>query len=71
MVAIAMALVLGLAAFATAFAQGMATSRAMEAIGRQPEAASAVQRVLVLALAFMEALTLFALLIAFLLYAKL
>ncbi len=64
------ALVLGLPAIASALAQGIATGKAMEAIGRQPEAAGQVQRVLLLGLAFIEALTLYGLLMAILLFTK-
>lgn len=67
---IGIALVLGLAALGSALGEGMAVSRAMDAIARQPEATGGIQRVLLLGLAFIEALTLFALLIAILLYAK-
>lgn len=66
------------AAFSVAFAtifpalgQGKAAVAAMEAIARQPEAAGEIRTSLILALAFMEALTIYGLLIAFLIVGKL
>ena len=44
---------------------GLATSKAVEAIARQPEAAGDIRTSLILSLAFMEALTIYGLLIAF------
>ena len=56
----------GLAAVAmfAALSQGMATSKAVESIGRQPEAKGPITQALILGLAFIESLTLYALLIA-------
>ncbi|WP_345740925.1 ATP synthase F0 subunit C, partial [Succinatimonas hippei] len=45
--------------------QGMAAAKAMDAIARQPEAAGDIRTSLILSLAFMEALTIYGLLIAF------
>jgi F-type H+-transporting ATPase subunit c len=53
-----------------ALAQGNAASKAMEAIARQPEAAGEIRTTLLISLAFMEALTIYGLLIAFLLQGK-
>lgn len=56
-------------AFSTIFpalGQGKAAVAAMEAIARQPEAAGEIRTSLILSLAFMEALTIYGLLIAFL-----
>jgi len=65
--AIAAALAIGLSTIGPGLAQGRAASSAMEAMGRQPEAAGEIRTSLILALAFMEALTIFGLLIAFML----
>ncbi len=63
-------LAIGLAAFGSALAQGKATAGAMEGIARQPEAQGDIRTTLLIALAFMEALTLFAFVIAILLWTK-
>lgn len=57
-----------LAAIGSAIGQGWATSKAMEGIARQPESAGDIRTTLLIALAFMEALTLFAFVIAILLW---
>lgn len=59
-----------LPAIASAVSQGWATSTAMEGMSRQPEAAGDMRTTLLIALAFMEALTLFAFVIAILLWTK-
>lgn len=57
-------LVLGIAALGSAFAQGKATAAALEAIARQPEARGPITQILIVGLAIIESLTLYALLIA-------
>ena len=52
----------GIAAIASGLGLGKAVSSAMEAIGRQPEAASKIQTSMVIGSAFIEALTIYALL---------
>jgi F-type H+-transporting ATPase subunit c len=52
-------------------AQGKATTAALESIGRQPESAARVQLALVIGLALIEALVIYALLMFFLLLGKL
>jgi F-type H+-transporting ATPase subunit c len=47
-----------------ALAIGMIVSKAMEAIGRNPEAASKIQTNLILGVAFAEAIAIYALVIA-------
>ena len=69
-IAIAAAIVLALTAVATAIAQGITASRAMDAIARQPEAAGNIRGALVIALALMEALTIYGMLVAFMLVGK-
>ncbi|HHX97159.1 MAG TPA: ATP synthase F0 subunit C [Clostridia bacterium] len=51
-------------------AQAKATSKAMEAMSRQPEAAGDMRTSLIVALAFMEALTIYGLLVAILILGK-
>lgn len=68
--AIAAAIAVGLAALGAAIAQGVATSSAFKAIARQPQSAGEVRTLLILALAFMEALCIFGLLVAFMLVGK-
>lgn len=58
------AIAIGVAAFGAALAQGNALARALEAIGRNPESQSKIFPTLVLGLAFIESLALYALLIA-------
>ena len=53
-----------------ALAQGKTASKAMETIARQPEAAGEVRSTLVISLGLMEALTIYGLLIAFMLINK-
>lgn len=69
-IALAAALAIALAAFASAIAQGMVASKALEGMARQPEAAGMLRTNMILALAFIESLSIYALLIAFLLTAK-
>ncbi|GFN22973.1 ATP synthase F0 subunit C [Moorellaceae bacterium AZ2] len=68
---IGVALAIGLPALGSALGQGNASARAMEGIARQPEAAGNIRTTLLLALAFMEALTLFSFVIAILMWTKL
>jgi len=68
--AIAAAIVLALTASTTAVMQGITASRAVDAIARQPEAAGDIRTSLILSLSLMEALTIYGLLIAFMLVGK-
>ncbi len=61
---------LGIAAVASAIGLGKAVSAAMEAIGRQPEAAGKIQMAMVIGCAFIEALTIYALLTVLILQGK-
>ena len=67
MIALAAAISIGLAAIGGTYAQGRATSAALEGIARQPSAAPRIQTPLILGLALIEYLVLFAFVIAFLL----
>ena len=68
---VGVALSIGLVGLGSALGQGNAAAGAMEGIARQPEAAGEIRTTLLLALAFMEALTLFAFDIAILMWTKL
>lgn len=53
----------GVAAFGSALGIGRAVGSAMEAMGRQPEAAGKIQAAMIVGAAFIEALTLYALVV--------
>lgn len=61
---------LGLAAIGAALGQGRAVGAAMESIGRNPNAADRIQTPMIIGIAFMEALAIYALVISFLLTGK-
>lgn len=71
----ALALVVGLgvsiAVLSTAMGQAKAAAAALEAIARQPDAVSDIQRILIISLGFIESLAIYALLVFFLLQGKL
>ena len=64
MLYLAAAIAVAVAAIGPGLGQGIAASKAMEAIARQPEASGDIRTSLILSLAFMEALTIYGLLIA-------
>lgn len=68
--AIAAALAIALSTVFPALGQGKAAKAALESIARQPDAAKDVRSTLLLSLALMEALTIYGLLIAFMLVGK-
>jgi F-type H+-transporting ATPase subunit c len=68
---LALPLAVGLAAFGSAFGLGRAVGSAMEAMGRQPEAIAKIQTAMVIGSAFIEALTIYALLTVIILQGKL
>ncbi len=70
LIAIAAALTIAISTIAPAIAQGKTATKAMESIARQPEAAKDIRSTLILSLGLMEALTIYGLLIAFMLVAK-
>ena len=70
MLALSVPLALGLAAMASAFGLGRAVSAAMEAISRQPEAGGQIQTAMIIGCALIEALTIYVLVIAFVLQGK-
>ena len=55
---------IGAGAFAPALAIGWLAGKAMEAIGRNPEAAPRIQTAMILAIAFAEAIAIYALVVA-------
>ena len=69
-IALAAALCIAVSTIFPAMAQGKAAQSAMEAIARQPEAAGNVRSTLIISLALIEALTIYGLLIAFMLIAN-
>ncbi len=70
LIAIAAAFVLSVIGTATAISQGKTATKAMDSIARQPEAAGDIRGALVISLALMEALTIYAMLVAFMLVGK-
>lgn len=69
-IAIAAALAIALSTVFPALGQGKAAKAALESIARQPDAAKDIRSTLLLSLALMEALTIYGLLIAFMLVGK-
>ena len=69
-IALAAALAIAVSTIGPAIGQGFTASKAMEAIARQPEAAGEIRTSLILSLGMMEALTIYGLLIAFMLVSK-
>ncbi len=69
-IAIAAALTIALSTIFPALGQGKAAKAALESIARQPDAAKDIRSTLLLSLALMEALTIYGLLIAFMLVGK-
>ncbi len=61
------ALCLGVVGAATAFAQGRATCSALDAVARQPEAKGPITQLLIVGLAIIESIALYALLMAIIL----
>lgn len=65
MKAIAMAIAAAVGVFGPGIGIGMLVARALEAIGRNPEAAGKIQATMFIGIAFVEALAIFALVVAF------
>lgn len=70
MLAIAAGLAIAIASAVGAISQGKVAATAMEGISRNPEAASKVMTPMIIALALIESLVIYALVIAFLLQGK-
>jgi F-type H+-transporting ATPase subunit c len=64
------ALALGLAAFGSAVGLGMAVAAALGAIGRQPEATNKIMMNMIIGCAFIEAITIYVLVFAFMYVGK-
>ncbi|MGN0711181.1 MAG: ATP synthase F0 subunit C [Anaerovoracaceae bacterium] len=69
-IAIAAALAIALSTLGPGIGQGIAAAKAMEGMARQPEMAGTIRTSMILALAFMEALTIYGLLVAIILVGK-
>ncbi len=63
-------LAVGVAAVGSGLGLGKAIGAAMEAMGRQPEAASKIQTGMIIGAAFIEALTIYALVAVFIILTK-
>ena len=61
---IAVAIAIGVGALGPAIAIGLLAGKALEAIGRNPEAAPKIQTAMILATAFAEAIAIYALIVA-------
>jgi F-type H+-transporting ATPase subunit c len=61
---LAAAIAIGLGAIGPGIGIGILASKAMEAIGRNPEAAPKIQTAMILAIAFTEAIAIYALVVA-------
>ncbi len=61
---IAMAIAMGLGSLGPAIGIGMIGAKGAEAVGRNPEAASKIQNNMILAIAFAEAVAIYALVVA-------
>jgi len=70
MIALAAGFAIGIGALGAALGQGRMAAAAMESIGRNPNAADKIQLPMILGLAFIEALALYAFVIAFFLQGK-
>lgn len=69
-IALAAALAIAISTIFPALGQGLTAKAAMESIARQPDAAKDIRSTLIISLALMEALTIYGLLIAFMLVSK-
>jgi len=65
MKSVAMAIAAGVGVFGPGIGIGILVSKALEAIGRNPEASAKVQSTMILGIVFVEALAIFALVVAF------
>jgi F-type H+-transporting ATPase subunit c len=69
--ALAVGFGLPVAVLSAAIAQGRAAAAALEGMARQPEAAGSIRTAMIIALAFIESLVIYALLMFFLLQGRL
>ena len=69
-IAIAAALVMAISTIGPSIGQGKAATAALEGIARQPEAAGNIRSTMIISMALLESLTIYGLLIAFMLVSK-
>ena len=69
-IALAAEIAIAVSTIFPALGQGKTAKAAMESIARQPDAAKDIRSALIISMALMEALTIYALLIAFILTSK-
>ena len=69
-IAIAAAIAIAVSTIGPALGQGNTAKAAMESIARQPDSAKEIRSTLIIAMALMEALSIYGLLIAFMLIGK-
>lgn len=67
---LAAGLAMGLAGIGTALGIAILTAKGLESMARQPEAAGTIRTAMLIGIAFVEAIALYALVISFLLSAK-
>ena len=70
LIALAAAIAIAVSTIGPGIGQGLAASKAMEAIARQPESAGTIRSTLILSMGIMESLTIYGLLIAFMILAN-
>ncbi len=70
MIAVGAGLAMGLAACGAGIGQGLTGGSAVEGIARNPQTAGTIQTVMIIALALMESLAIYGLVIAFMLVGK-
>ena len=70
-IAIAAALAIAISTIGPGIGQGLAAAHAMDAIARQPQAARPIRSNMIIAMGLLESLTIYGLLIAFLLIGQL
>lgn len=69
-IVLAAAIAIAFSTLGPAIAQGLTAKSAMESIARQPAASGDIRSTLIISLALMEALTIYGLLIAFMILSK-
>ena len=69
-IAIASAIAIAVSTIGPGIGQGLAAAAALNGIARQPEAAGSIRSTLIIAMALMESLTIYGLLIALMLVGK-
>ncbi len=70
LIAIGAGIAIGVGALGPGIGQGIAAAKALEGMARQPEASGTLRTNMILAFAFMESLTIYGLLIGFMLLGK-